>query len=144
MPSSSSTDYWHQKIMDFTLKGQALVPSANLYVALFTTLPALTGSGGVEVSTASTGYGRVAVNSGAGSQWTGPTGATKDYTNTVDLQFGVPTNNWGNIVGVGLFDAETGGNLLYVGALTTAKQVNNGDGAPRILAGQLKISRATC
>lgn len=144
MPSSTSTDYWHQKLMDFLLKAQPLVPTANLYVGLFTTLPGLSGTGGVEVSTSSTGYGRVAINSGAGSQWQGPTGSTKDYTNTVDLQFGVPTANWGNIVGAGIFDAETGGNLLYTAALTTSKQVNNGDGAPRILAGQLKVSRATC
>lgn len=144
MASSSATDYWHQKMMDFVLKGAALVPVGNLWIGLFTTVPSLAGSGGVEVSTSSTGYGRVAIVSGAGTQWTGPTGANKDYTNSVDLQYAIPSANWGNVVGAGVFDAETGGNLLYVGTLTTAKQVNNGDGAPRILAGQLKISRATC
>lgn len=144
MPSSSATDYWHQKMMDFVLKGQPLTPVATLWVGLYTTVPALSASGGVEVSMSGTGYGRVSIVSGTGSQWQGPTGSTKDYTNTVDLQFGIPTANWGNILGAGIFDAETGGNLLYVGTLTTAKQVSNGDGAPRILAGQLKISRATC
>jgi hypothetical protein len=144
MPSSSATDFFHQKMMDFVLKGAPLVPVSTLWIGLFTTVPALTGSGGVEVSVSSTGYGRVAVVSGTGSQWQGPTGATKDYTNSIDLQYAIPTANWGNILGAGIFDAETGGNLLYVGTLTTAKQVNNGDGAPRILAGQLKISRATC
>ncbi len=144
MPSSSATDFWHQKMMDFVLKGQPLSPVSTLWVGLYTTVPALGGNGGAEVSMSGTGYGRVSIVSGTGSQWQGPTGSTKDYTNTVDLQFGIPTANWGNVLGAGIFDAEVGGNLLYVGILTTAKQVNNGDGAPRILAGQLKISRATC
>ncbi len=144
MPSSSATDFWHQKMMDFVLKGQPLSPVATLWVGLYTTVPAVAGNGGAEVSMSGTGYGRVSIVSGTGSQWQGPTGSTKDYTNTVDLQFGIPTANWGNVLGAGIFDAEVGGNLLYVGVLTTAKQVNNGDGAPRILAGQLKISRATC
>lgn len=144
MPSSTATDYWHQKVMDFVLKGAPLAPVSNLWIALFTTVPSLAGAGGVEVSTSSTGYGRVSIVSGAGSQWAGPSGATKDYTNSIDLQYGIPSANWGNIVGAGIFDAETGGNLMYIGTLTTAKQVNNGDGAPRILAGQLKLSRATC
>lgn len=144
MASSSSSDYWHQKMMDFVLKGQSLTPVGTLWVGLFTTVPALAGTGGIEVSTSATSYGRVAINSGTTTQWQGPTGATKDYTNTVDLTYGIPTANWGNVTGAGIFDAETGGNLMYISSLTTAKVVNNGDGAPRILAGQLKISRATC
>ena len=71
MASSSATDYWHQRMMDFVLKGAALVPVGNLWIGLYTTVPSLAGSGGVEVSTASTGYGRVAIVSGAGTQWLG-------------------------------------------------------------------------
>ena len=36
------------------------------------------------------------------------------------------------------------GQSYYVATLTTPKVVNNGDGAPRILASQLRISRAVC
>ncbi len=144
MASSSATDYWHQKLMDFMLKGGTLVPAGTLWISLFTTVPGLSGTGGTEVSTSSTGYGRVSMLSGAGSQWAGPTGANKEYTNIVDLQYGAPIADWGTIKGLGIWDAETGGNLLYVGVLGTAKPVSNGDGAPRILAGQLKISRAAC
>lgn len=142
MASSTASNFQHQKFMDLLLKNIAYTPPATLYVALFTTVPALAGTGGVEVSTSGTAYGRVAITAGTG--WTGPSGANLDYTNTADIAFSVPTANWGTITGAGLYDASTAGNLCYVATLTTPKTVNNGDGAPRILAGQLKISRATC
>jgi hypothetical protein len=44
----------------------------------------------------------------------------------------------------GLYDQLTGGNLFYIATLGTPKTVNNGDGAPKILAGQLRITRASC
>ena len=94
------------------------------------------------MSTAGTNYGRVEILASSG--WTGPAGANKEYSNIADIAYLVPTANWGTVTGAGLFDASTGGNLTYVATLTTPKTVNNGDGAPRMLAGQLRISRATC
>lgn len=142
MPSSTATDYQHQKFMDLFLKNTSYTPPTSLWVAMFTTVPALAGTGGTEVSTSGTNYGRVEILSSTG--WTGPSGANKEYSNIADISFLVPTANWGTITGAGLYDASTGGNLTYVATLTTPKTVNNGDGAPRILAGQLRISRATC
>lgn len=143
MPSATSTDFLAQKQMGYLLMNEPWTPPSTLYLALFTTLPSLDGSSeGVEVSTDGTSYGRVAINASGG--WTGPLGENVEYSNILDLQYQVPTGDWGTIVGSGLFDSETGGNLYYVAALTVPKNVLNGDGAPRVLAGQMRISRATC
>lgn len=143
MPSATSTDFLAQKQMEYLLMNTPWTPPSTLYLALFTTLPSLDGSNsGVEVSTSGTSYARVAINAADG--WTGPLGENVEYSNIVDLQYQVPTGDWGTIVGSGLFDASTGGNLYYVAALTVPKNVLNGDGAPRVLAGQLRISRAVC
>ena len=145
MAGASTSDFLHKKQMDYLLKnGSADWKPVNIYVALLTgtiQIPAqLTGSGLNEVSTASTGYTRKSVTS-----WTGAASDSNlTYSNTDDITFNVPTANWGTITGTALFDAETGGNLLYIAELSTPKTVSNGDGAPKILAGQLRISRASC
>lgn len=143
MASSSASNFQHQKFLELLLYNTSYTPPSTVYVALFTTVPALAGTGGVEVSTSGTAYARQSiVCSTVGFQ--GPSGANLEYSNKLDIAYAVPTANWGTITGAGLYDASTGGNLLYVATLTTPKVVNNGDGAPRILAGQLRISRATC
>ena len=142
MPSATTSNYLYDGHMSKLLQGTAFTDPSTIHVALFTTIPALDGTGGVEVSTSGTGYARVAVAQGA--NWTGPSGANREYSNTNDIQYGTPSSNWGTIVGAGLYDASTGGNLLFVAYLTTPKTVNNGDGAPKISAGQLRITRATC
>ena len=105
-----------------------------------TTNPSLDGTGGVEVSTTGTNYARQAIAQGA-AQWDV---STLEYSNANEITYGVPSDNWGTIVGAALYDNSVAGNLLYVAALTTPKVVNNGDGAPKILANQLRITRATC
>ncbi len=143
MPSSTSTNYQFNQLMGYVLEGVSYTPPSSLWLALFTTVPSLAGTGGVEVSTSGTAYGRKQILS-TGTSWNGPSGTNQEYSNAADITFNVPTANWGTITGAGLYDAETGGNLLYIATLATSKTVNNGDGAPRVLAGQLKISRATC
>lgn len=141
MPSSTSTNYLTQKYLDFLLKGTAWTPPTTLYIALFNTIPALDGTGASEVSGTSTGYARKPITS---SQWVGPSGASIEYHNSVDLEFEEPTADWGTIIGCGLYDAATEGNLFYIATLSAGKAVVVGDGAPRILTGQLRISRASC
>ncbi|WP_438811918.1 phage tail fiber protein, partial [Pseudomonas syringae] len=79
---------------------------------MFTTTPALTGTGGVEVSTSGTNYGRQPITSTTG--WRGPSGTNREYSNAADITFGVPTANWGTINSCGLWDSETGRNLMAI------------------------------
>lgn len=142
MASSTTSNYLFNQQMQHVLKGVLFTAPTQLYIALFTTVPQLSGSGGVEVTTSGTSYQRVAIPQNTG--WQGPSGTNQEYSNSTDLTFQVPTGNWGTIQGCGIYDAQEGGNLYWVGYLTTSKSVTSGDGAPKILANALKISRAVC
>lgn len=144
MAGSTLSTTASQAYLDFLLKG-ANAPSypSSLWVALFTTIPTLNGTGGVEVSTSGTGYARIEMPR-ATATWTGPTGTGQEYNNTNEIVFGMPTATWGTIQGMGLYDASTAGNLIFISTISTAKSVNLGDGQPRILAGMLKVQRASC
>lgn len=146
------SDVLENKLIDFLLRGQALgitgataaanTGPANTYVALLTAAPSDTG-GGTEVTGGS--YARVTVQSSlanwAGTQSAGSTSASSGTggttSNNASITFPAPTANWGTITHVGVYDATTGGNLLFWAALTTSKTVNSGDAAPSFAAGAL-------
>ena len=151
---SAMSDFLENKLVDWFFRGQAIgvtgasaaagTGPTNLYVGLFTATPSDTG-GGTEVTGGS--YARVTVASSlanwAGTQaaasTTASTGTTGTTSNNNAVTFPAPTANWGTIVAFGIFDATSGGNLLFWGALTTNKTVNNGDAAPSFAAAALAI-----
>ena len=71
------------------------------------------------------GISTAAANTNWTVSGTNPTLVT--YTNAADITFPTATASWGLIVGFGLFDAASAGNLLFHGPLTTSKTVNLGD-----------------
>ncbi len=144
MPSSTLSNATSQNFLDYLLKGVAMpsLPS-SLWLALFTTTPGLNGTGGVEVSPSGTGYARVELPR-VTATWTGPNGTNQEYNNSNELIFPVPTGNWGTVLSLGIYDAAAHGSLIFVSTIATAKSIQLGDGAPRILASQLKVLRAAC
>jgi hypothetical protein len=48
-------------------------------------------------------------------------------TNSSDVEFDQATANWGTVTHFGILDASTSGNLLYHGALTASKVIDDGD-----------------
>lgn len=74
------------------------------------------------------------------ANWDNPTPG--DVDNAADIQYAAPTADWGLIVGLFIADAGSGGNVLYWGVLTTAKNVNNGDAAPKFSAGSLTAAES--
>lgn len=139
---SAMSDYLENKLTDLVLRGQAFTPPATLYVALFTAAPSDSG-GGTEVTGGS--YARASLTASlanwSGTQGAGTTVASSGTggasSNNAAITFPAPTANWGSVTHIGIFDAASGGNLLFHGALGTAKTVNNGDPAPSFTAGQL-------
>ena len=127
------TDYAEQQAL------QALLPDAtSRWVGLFTTLPDDAGAGGVEASGG--GYARVEQ-----SAWTTEADAPRTVRkNNGAVNFGELTGAIGTVVGWGIFDAESGGNLLAFGEILTAggeattQALGAGD-EPRILSGELKV-----
>ena len=144
MPSATTSNWLYTNYMNFILRGGSFTPPTKVYIALFTTAPNLAGTSGSEVpANASTKYERVEVACNEAS-WTAPSGTNLEISNVQEITFAVPGTSWNTITAAGIYDAATGGNLLWVGNIGTSKPVQAGDGAPRILPNQLKISRATC
>lgn len=144
---SSLTDVFENQLIDFIFRGQALTLPGSLHVGLFTVAAGEAG-GFTEVTGGS--YARAAVVRSlanfAGTQAAGSTVASSGTggvtSNNGVITFPAPTANWGSIVGFGIFDATTGGNLLIYAPLAQAKTVNNGDAAPTFPAAALGFTLA--
>lgn len=128
---SAMSNYLENALANHVFRTTGFTQPSNLHIALYTAGPTDAG-GGTELTGA--GYARVQV-SRADSQWTLSSGAV---SNTNTITFPTPSANWGNVTHFGIFDASTGGNLLFHGSLTTAKTVNSGD-TVTFPAGQLVI-----
>jgi hypothetical protein len=114
------SDYLEEAWLN-TLRGTDYTAPTDVYLALFTTAPT-DAVAGTEVSGGA--YARQAVTFGAPTQESGSVGTIK---NSVEVVFPAATASWGSIGWVALFDAATNGNMLWHGAVTTAKTVDIDD-----------------
>jgi hypothetical protein len=112
------SDYAEKLLLDWMMtSGSATRPTA-WYVALYTAAPSDSG-GGTEVSTG--GYARQSVAFSAASS---PGGTT---SNSGEVSFTATGADYGTVTHMGIFDASSGGNLLWHGALTASKTIADGD-----------------
>jgi hypothetical protein len=126
------SDFLENKIIDQLFRGQTAPTTTTLYVGLLTTAPSDTG-GGTEASGGS--YARVTVTSSlanwAGTQSAGSTiassGTGGQTSNNAAITFPTPSAGWGTVTHFGIYDAASGGNLLFWGALTISKTINQAD-----------------
>ena len=107
----SLSDYGENKVLAL------LKADKTYYLGLYTVTPSDDGTGGTEVSGG--GYARQAVTFGT------PSGGS--MSNSAAIEFPTATADWGTANGWGLFDASTGGNLVWYGAITTPRQLLTGD-----------------
>lgn len=129
---SAMSDYLENKLIDQLFRGQTAPTTTTLYVGLLTSAPSDAG-GGTEVSGGS--YARASISSSlanwAGSQSAGSTTASSgtggQTSNNVAITFATPSANWGTVTHFGIYDAVSGGNLLFWGALTITKTINQAD-----------------
>lgn len=135
---SAMSDFLEVEIRKHIFRTGSYTKPTVLAVALYTAAPGEAG-GGTEVSGGA--YARVQRDP-LDANWTGASATDGLTDNAADLTYPAPTANWGSITHFAILDATSAGNFLVYGALTTAKTVNNGDPAPKFLAGALDVTFA--
>ena len=108
---------------------------STLYFGLFTTNPTITG-GGVEVS--GNNYARKAITANT-TNFSDPATAGDNVTNQIAITWPRASGSWGTVTGWGIFDAATGGNLLFFEALATPVAIGASQ-TPNIASGALTFS----
>lgn len=134
---SAASNYLENAVLNHVLTSTGYTAPTTRYLGLF-----LNTSGNAaanleagtltdEVSGGS--YARQTVTFAAASGGSSATNAT--------VTFPTATANWGTITHVAVMDQLTGGNVLFWGAVTTSKTIDNGD-TFQVTSGNLTISLA--
>ncbi|MDX1449213.1 MAG: hypothetical protein R3246_09140 [Acidimicrobiia bacterium] len=113
---SAISNYLEDALLKLVFKSTAFSSPGTTHLALYSSNPADDDSG-TEISGGS--YARQSI------PWGAYTNGTGSLTTNDDINF---TNMPAVTVShVAIFDAATGGNMLWYGALTSSKSVNSGD-----------------
>tara|TARA_R100000329_G_scaffold150610_1_gene143969 strand:+ start:1667 stop:2050 length:384 start_codon:yes stop_codon:yes gene_type:complete len=112
----SASNYLENELLDHVLGGSAYTSPSAIYVALSTGSFADDNSG---TELTGNGYTRKAITFG--------TASSGSISNNSAVEFDTATGSWGSVSHFGLFDASSGGNLLYHGAFSSAKTIETGD-----------------
>lgn len=129
---SAMSDVLENRLVDHIFRAQSFTAPTNLFIGLLTAAPSDAG-GGTEVT--GNNYGRATVACSlanwAGTQSAGSTVASSgtggQTSNNNAITFATPSGTWGTVTHFGIYDAVSGGNLLFWGALTIAKTINQSD-----------------
>jgi len=125
---SSLTNFSENQLLVWQLTAGAVTRPAAWFVGVGTghTDAGLTGE------PSGNGYARQAVSFNV---------ANDVATNAALLVFGPASAAWGSMASIAVFDAATGGNCLWSGALTAARTVDSGDSLT-VAAGALSLTLA--
>lgn len=117
------------------LVGKTAFAKPTTYIGLFTVIPDEDGAGGTEASA-----GNYARKVTAGADWAAA--AAGAIANANDITFiECATANWGTIVGIGIWDAVSGGNMIFWMPLDDNRIINIGS-TFRLPAGDIDITAA--
>lgn len=136
---SAASNFLENKVLDHVLTATSYSAPGTRYLALFNNTSGNAaanleaGTLTDEVSTSGTAYSRKAVTFAAASSGSSATNAT--------VTFDAATASWGSITHVAIMDASTSGNVLFYGAVTTAKTIDTGD-TFQVTSGNLTVSLA--
>lgn len=125
------SNYLKDLALNLLFRDGAFSQPANLYVALFSTMPSDVGAGGVELT--GTGYARVAIAT-TNAAWSAPAagmGTQRVIDNVGVVDFGTAGSDWAPsgtpAVGFGIFDAVTAGNYWGGNTFAASKIIQSGD-----------------
>jgi hypothetical protein len=128
---SGFSTYLAQNIINSTLRGQAFTVPSTLYLALFTSDP--TDNNVTTNEVAGAWYARKATGA-----WSAPVGTGNSSSNSNQVLWDAVTGSAVTVSYWAIYDALTGGNMLYSDTIGTAKTFNVSD-VPFIAAGTLVI-----
>ena len=117
----SFANYLELKLFDH-LVGKTAYTMPTAYVGLSTADPLDDASGLAEPS--GSGYARVAT---VGADWNAAVGGGN--SNAQDITFPQASGDWGTLTHFAVFDAASGGNMLFHGSLTSSKHIESGETA---------------
>ena len=124
------SNYLENALINGTLRATTFTAPTTVNISLHTADPTDAGSG-TEVSGGS--YIRQSATFAAPSGGASATSA--------DINFPQATGNWGTIGWIGIWDAQTTGNMLYHTALDASKAIDTGD-IFKIASGSLTVTLA--
>ncbi len=127
--ASGKTTYQSGVDLKGTFNGVAVPVVANSYVGLFTDALTTSHASGTGTEVSGGSYARVAVANTAAAWGTPATSGAgpSQASNVAAVNFVTPTGSWGTVNQFGVWDAVSGGNLLYWGDLTTAQTIASGN-----------------
>lgn len=137
---SQASDYLEDALLDHVLRNTAYTSPTAVYVGLFTEGDSagqntdLLEEGTLTNEISGNGYARKAATFSAASGGS----ITTSGNITFDPASG---GNWGTITHIAILDAASAGNVLFYGALTTSKTIEDGD-TFQITAGNLTVTLA--
>lgn len=116
---ADATAYLKEKLLDHMNAVTSWTMPPAVYLAAFVGDPQTTSGEEVDATT-STLYARQEISFAAA-------GADGIAENDADIKFPVAGASWGTIDYIGIYDAETSGNLLWSDALAAPKAIGAGD-----------------
>lgn len=134
----AKSNYLEEEIIKHIFRTGSFTKPTVLAVALYTAAPSDSG-GGTEVSGGD--YARVDLPP-LDANWTAVAAGDGQTDNASIITFPTPSGNWGVVTHFAIFDNTSGGNMLYHGALSQSKTVNNGDPAPTFPIGSLAVTES--
>ena len=134
---AAMTDYLETALINHIFRGTAYTGPGTIYVGLLTAAPTASTTG-TEVTGGS--YARVGVSTAGGTNWAATSSGNGTTSNVNAVTWAsAPTASWGVVTHFALYDAASAGNMLFYGALSASKTINNGDAAPSFAAGALTV-----
>lgn len=124
------------RIGNYLFRSGTLDTYDQLYMSLFNVMPDAFDVGGTEVT--GNGYQRRLVIASP-QNWIPPVSGNGTFTNNENFDFPIPTSDWGNVVGWGMYDSLTSGNLIFFSALDVPKIINIGKVA-NFIPGELVLT----
>jgi hypothetical protein len=117
----SLSNYGENKVLDAYF-GQSPAPPSTFHFAAFTVMPDEAGAGGVEPS--GNGYERAAFGNNSTNF---PAASGSQKANAVAILWPAATGSWGTILGIGIYDAATDGNLIGFALLSESIAIGSGE-----------------